>query len=221
MGRLTTLDLLLVEQGKAVLYCEGQSDFDILRSWAAVLEHPAKKFFNQPFYHPIGGRYAREAREHLFALRAINPDVKAVLLLDGDNRNLPDHEIQADNLEVIRWKRYEIENYLLIPKAITRFLSPDPEDLFDASVSEKAMAYLHSQFPESFFNDPLSDVYQAAVEIPASKQVLPAMLQEAERDVTKNEYYMIAECMEKSEIHPDVIAVLDKIAALHGDFDGS
>ena len=48
MSRLTTLDLLLAEQGRAVLYCEGESDFNILRAWSEVLKHPAKRFFAAP-----------------------------------------------------------------------------------------------------------------------------------------------------------------------------
>ena len=30
------------------------------------------------------------------------------------------------------WHRYEIENYLLVPNAIKRTLSPEPRDLFTA-----------------------------------------------------------------------------------------
>jgi predicted ATPase len=214
MGMLTTLDLLLVEQGRAVLYCEGQSDFDILRAWAEVLDHPARRFFTEPFYHPIGGRSPRDARQHLFALRAIRPSVRGLLLLDGDNRGLPDHEILDERLDVVRWRRYEIENYLLVPASIERFLSPDPQDLFGSDAAQKALDYLRSQFTESFFRNPLSDELQAVIDIPASKQLLPHMFQAAGRALDKNEYYMIAECMKKTEIHPDIGEVLDRIASL-------
>lgn len=131
LGRLSTPDLLLAEQGRAVLYCEGQSGFDILRAWATTLSHPALRFLNEPFFHAIGGRSPREARAHLFALRSVRPETKGLLLPDGDNRQTPAHELETSGLEIRRWKRYEIENYLLVPEAIQRFLSP-LQDLFTA-----------------------------------------------------------------------------------------
>ncbi len=70
MKRLTTQDLLLAEQRRQVLYCEGESDFKILEAWARVTNHPASKFFETPFFHSNEGRNPREARAHLFALRA-------------------------------------------------------------------------------------------------------------------------------------------------------
>ena len=122
MKRLTTLDLLLAEQGRQILYCEGESDFKILKAWATVLHHPARRFFDRPFFHSNEGRNPREAREHLFALRAIYPGEQGLLLLDGDNRGLPEREISGPGLIIHRWKRYEIENYLLVPEALRRYI---------------------------------------------------------------------------------------------------
>jgi len=214
MGRLTTLDLLLAEQGRAVLYCEGQSDFDILRAWANLLQHASKSFFDNPFFHSNGGRNPREAKAHLFALRGIHPHIQGLLLLDGDNRNLPDHEINAEGLSLVRWKRYEIENYLLVPDAIGRFLAPESDELFGQAAAEKAIEYLKTQLPDSFFRNPLSDVTAAAVEVPASKDLLPQMFEAAGRPLEKSDFFLIAERMTKDEIHPAVITVLDQVAAL-------
>jgi hypothetical protein len=74
--------------------------------------------------------------------------------------------------------------------------------------------YLRTQFAPSFFSNPLSDESQAAVEIPASKKLLPQMFDKAKRPMEKADFYLIAEAMKPEEIHPDVIAVLDKIANL-------
>ena len=54
-------------------------------------------------------------------MRAAFPDLGAVCLLDGDNRDEPDEETTRAGLVVLRWRRYEIENYLLQPGAIARF----------------------------------------------------------------------------------------------------
>ncbi len=214
MSRLTTLDLLLAEQGRAVLYCEGESDFNILRAWAEVANHPAKQFFAEPFFHPNGGRNPREAKGHLFALRAIHPKIHGLLLLDGDNRELPDQDLKATGLTIVRWTRYEIENYLLVPDAIRRLLSPEPDDIFTAGEADAAIEYLTNQLPAPFFADPLSDRVQAIVEVPASKKLLPEMFAAAKRPLEKSDFFLIAENMFAAEIHPEVIRVLDKIAGL-------
>lgn len=215
MARLTTLDLLLAEQGRAVLYCEGPSDLNILREWARVLDHPARHFLQAPFFHSNGGRNPREAKAHLFALRAIRPGITGLLLLDGNNRQIEDHELSADGLTILRWKRYEIENYLLVPEAIRRFLAaPDTADIFAVNRAERAEQYLKTQFAESFFANPLSDDTQAVVEVPASKRLLPTLFAAAGQDLDKSDFYQLAAVMQPSEIHPDAIRVLEVIAAL-------
>ena len=211
MGRLTTLDLLLAEQGRTVLYCEGDSDFNILQALAKVLDHRAKAFFAHPFFHRNGGRNPREAKAHLFALRAIRLGIPGLLLLDGDNRKLGDQELIAEGLKIVRWRRYEIENYLLVPDAIRRMFEPT---LFDPNAAERAIDYLRTQMPGSFFANPLSDETEAAVEVPASKKLLPQMFAAAGRKLEKGEFYLIAERMAPAEVHPDVVHVLDQIANL-------
>ncbi len=218
MSRLTTLDLLLAEQGRAVLYCEGESDFGILREWSQVLNHPAKRFFSKPFFHVNEGRNPREAKGHLFALHAIHPSIRGLLLLDGDNRGLPDRELTANGLVIIRWRRYEIENYLVVPDAIKRTLSPDPRHLFTPSEASKAIDYLKTQLPPAFFDNPLADS-AAIVSVPASKELLPQMFEAAGRPLEKGDFFLIARSMRSEEIHPEVVRVLDAISRLLPDDD--
>ena len=214
MGRLTTLDLLLAEQGRAVLYCEGQSDFDILGAWADVLAHRSRKFFAEPFFHSNVGRNPREAKVHLFALRGIHSLIRGLLVLDGDNRSIDDHELAADGLTIARWTRYEIENYLLVPAAIRRTLVGDQGDMFVNAEADRAIAYMRSQFPTPFFDDPLSDETAAAVEVPASKKILPQLFEAAGRPMEKSDFFLIAQNMRKEEIHPEVTRILDAVADL-------
>ena len=121
LKRVSTTDLLMGGEVGGVLYVEGETDERILGEWARLLEHPARRFFERPFVHRLGGRSLRGAREHFFAMRAAFPDMRAVCLLDGDNRDEPDDELTSAGLAVLRWRRYEIENYLLQPEAIKRF----------------------------------------------------------------------------------------------------
>jgi hypothetical protein len=162
----------------------------------------------------LGGRNPRDAKGHLFALRAMQPNIQGLLLLDGDNRALEDHEVRAQGLTIVRWARYEIENYLVVPDAIKRMLGANMQDLFSMQEVDRAMAYLKTQLPEPFFADPLSDQIQAIMEIPASKKLLPEMFEAAGRPLEKSDFFLIAENMQKQEIHPEIIRVLDRIAGL-------
>jgi len=131
--------------------------------------------------------------------------------LDGDNRELPEHEIAANGLSIHRWKRYEIKNYLLVPEALRRFIAN--EDLFSAAQGEKALDYLREQLPPQTFVNPLED--NATVNtVRASKDILPQAFAAAERLLEKEDYFLIAEKMRPDEIHPEVRVVLDSIEAL-------
>jgi predicted ATPase len=210
MARLSTLELLLAEQGRAVLYVERDSDFRLLRAWAEVLGHPALRFFSDPFYRSLGGHNPREARRHLFALRAVRGGLCGMLVLDRDNRELPDREVAGEGLRVFRWTRYEIENYLLVPNALERWLEAR---LGGRLFAAPAMEFLRQQLPSPTFENPLED-NAAVMRIPASKDLLPQLFERAGIDVEKSDYFLVAETMTEDEIHPDVTAALDAIADL-------
>ena len=212
--QVSPLDLLLAEQGRAVLYCEDMSDWRILEAWAKRLSHPATRFFENPFIHTLRGRRPRDARRHLFGLRAVDEGVRGLLLLDRDNREEDEHELRAENLDFHRWGRYEIENYLLVPSAIERFLGPN--DLFHRSIVREVF---EAELPVSVFSAPLQDI-EALVRIPASRTILPKVFAQDPMRLSKADYYRIAEAMEPDEIHPEAIEVLDKIAGLLPDEDG-
>lgn len=213
LKRVTSLELLLAENSQGILYLEGTTDFDLLKAWADVLEHPLKKwFYSLPFWHNNQGRSPKEARAHFFALKAINPNLKAVLLLDGDNRNMPDREITVDGLTILRWERYEAESYLLHPKSLERFLNAEKEPLF----AKPAMDYLREHLPPAFFNSPLetSDYLRS---IPASKTLLPYMLAKAELAISKSDYFLLGQQMKKEELPYEVQEKLDAIHQLVRD----
>ncbi|MBI4383117.1 MAG: AAA family ATPase [Nitrospinae bacterium] len=203
LKRLTVMDMLLAESASGILYVESESDFNLLRSWAEVLNHPMGAWFNDsPLWRENKGRNPKEARAHFFALRAVKPKIKGYLLLDGDNRNLPDRELSGDHLTIGRWIRYEAESYLIHPEALLRFA--------EAGLPLYANNYLHDKLPGSVFRNPLeNDDYLNRT--PASKTLLPGFFKEANIDLPKSEYYRIAEQMKKEEIPPEVKEKLDQI----------
>jgi len=210
LKRVTSLELLLAENAQGILYLEGTTDFDLLKAWATILDHPLKQWFNSlPFWHNNQGRSPKEARAHFFAIKAIRPDLRAALLLDGDNRNLPDREIAADGLTILRWERYEAESYLLHPTSLERFLDTEKGPLF----AKPAMDYLRDQLPPAFFHSPLEASAFLRAE-PASKTLLPDLLAKAEVAISKSDYFLLAQQMRREEVPPEVEEKLNAISSV-------
>jgi len=209
---LPAMDILLAEQSPGVLYVEGETDFNLLRAWARVLNHPLYEWFaKRPFWRTNQGRHPQEARKHFFALRAVNAQQKGYMLLDGDNRGLPDHEITAEGLFVSRWIRYEAESYLIHPDALRRYVDSTTGPLF----GEPGAKYLADELPGAVLRDPLGD-HDYLNRTPASKTLLPGFFRAAQTLLPRNDYYLIAEQMRPEEIAPEVEQKLDEIAATFG-----
>ena len=213
LKRLSSLDILAAETGQNILYVEDESDYKILAEFARVLAHDFRRFAASPFVCPIHGRDAREARAHFFGLKAIRPQVKGVLLLDGDNRNLPEREIGADNLTILRWKRYEIENDLLHPQALLRFVEGPELDLLSRARRKNGEDFLKENFPPPALKDPLKDS-DYLVATAASKSILPDFLEKTETLLSKKDFFQIAAQMKPEEIHPEVKAKLDAMTPI-------
>jgi hypothetical protein len=227
LRRLSSLDILSAESRQNVLYVESESDFNILKAFAKVLDHKAMSFFNNPFYWSLRGSSAREGKAHFFALQAIYPQIRGLLFLDRDNRDLPDHEVSAENLKIVRWKRYEIENYLLVPSALLRYLKSmisirgemmEQPDLFQQNRIqhkriEQANAFFKDQFPPDALAYPLGE-NPFLLRIAASKELLPKLFEKIEINVPKKDYYQIADSFGSEEVHPEVKANLDLIAEI-------
>ena len=202
LKRITTTELLLGQDAGGVLYIEGESDERILKEWARILEHPAHNFFKRPFVHWLGGRSIREAKAHFFAMRAAIPDIRGLCLIDGDNRDEPDEETTNAGLIVLRWRRNEIENYLLQPDSIARFVD---------------FPLLESQVREAFWRQVPQETdlfgdHVALTRIKASEEFLIPLLQEAGLEISKRDLHLLAATMQNLEIHPEVAEKLDRIA---------
>ena len=198
----TTTDLLLMREFGAVLYVESESDAKILAEWARTLDHPARRFLDRPFVHWLRGRNLREAKEHFFAMQAVAPAARALCLLDGDDRDDPDEETTKAGLVVLRWRRYEIENYLLQPAAVLRYVGLP---LAAKVVDEEFRRHV----PPG--TDPFGD-HVSLVRVKASDEFLTPLLERAGRATPKRDLYMLAAAMTAEEIHPEVREKLDRIS---------
>ena len=216
LKRLSSLDILEAHDQRNILYVEDESDFKILAEFARILDHPFAKFADFPFICPLHGRNVKEARAHFFALKAVNPGIKGVLLLDGDNREPPERDLTPEALLVLRWKRYEIENYLRHPDVLLRFVAgPEPEngtspELLGWGRRKDGEDFLKENFPPGALREPLHDS-DFLVSTPASKTLLPEFLAKSGISLSKKDFFQIAAILRPAEVHPEVRAKLDAI----------
>lgn len=204
LGFLETPDLLFARERGAILYVENRSDEEILREWARVLGHRAMKFFAQPNVRLLRGRLLHMARRHFALLRTEFPELKGVCLLDSNNRRRNDEGTDQTGLRVLQWKRYEIENYLLYPAAIKRFV-----ERVDNADPREVDAEFRRQVPEGA--DLFGEVLALTV-VKASDEFLIPTLERAGRRTKKTDLYQLAAEMKPEEIHPEVVEKLDRIA---------
>jgi hypothetical protein len=157
------------------------------------------------------------AKKHFQCLRLAFPGLKGVCLVDADMVR----EVEAENgnttlegpngLSVVRWKRYEIENYLLNPSLLTRFLERDI-DLLNRAEVQRDVAHVELAFEENFPRnvDWLSNIPVLA-QIKGSS-FLVEVLSKTSRPVSKRDLFMVAAKSRSEEVHPDVKDVLARIA---------
>ncbi len=201
LKRVTTTDLLHGRGIGAVLYVEGETDEKILGEWARILNHPSQRFFKRPFVHWLGGRSIREAGAHFFAMQAAFPQMRGLCLLDGDNRDQLDEETKKSGLVVLRWQRYEIENYLLQLEAMKRFLD-------FPSLDREVEEAFHRHVPKG---TELFGNHVSLERIKGSNEFLVPLFEKIGFPTPKKDLYLLAAKMEPQEIHPEAIAKLDRI----------
>ena len=203
LRRITTAELVRARECGAILYVEGQSDENLLRVWAETLDHPARRFFERPNVHWLRGRLPNDARNHFSTLRVEFPNLAGICLLDGDNTESKGEESRQSGLLMLQWRRYEIENYLLHPEAIKRFVRGPVQTTLTVQRE------FHRQVPEDI--DLFGDI-PALVRLKASNELLVPMLERVGRRTEKTDLHQLAAVMKPEEIHPEVVEKLDRIA---------
>lgn len=217
---LSNTDLMQAMGARGVLYVEGYTDMAILRAWAARIGHRADKLLaTEIMWKPAAFQTRREgrgsggfeAREHFDALQLARGDLPGLMLLDGDARKeIADTEITGEGLQRRRWRRYEIESYLLHPDALARFV----ENAVGAAAGphvEDMLAWWRDKFPPAVVRAPLGD-HVFLDETKARTRLLPPLLEAAGlHGLPYTRYHEIAAAMRPEEIHPEITEKLDDI----------
>ena len=138
-------------------------------------------------------------------------------LLDGDaHRNIPDTDITGAGLQRLRWRRYEIESYLVHPDVIARFIEAVVGADSAESHVEDMLAYWQGAFPPDVVKAPLND-HEYLIEAKARTRLLPPLLEAAGlHGLPYTRYHEIAALMRSDEVHPEVTEKLDAICRAFG-----
>ncbi len=123
------------ETTKRVIYVEGSTDLSMLKSFAEKLEHPSLPIFEDKLYYYYTADNLPESdlkkdlekqtgayqppRNHFYAVKSCVEEFKGIGIFDGDNKNHKD-DVKED-LAIVHWKKYELENYFAYPSVLLRF----------------------------------------------------------------------------------------------------
>ena len=209
-GPVRTLELELLRSdplrpvaapGRFVLYVEGPSDCDILRTWALLLSAALARAVADSSVI-LGGRRPVRAIEHFEALpcsasRSAAAGPRAVCVLDRDGIAAPvSRQAPPPGFEFFMWPRRQIESYLLVPTAIQRCMGLNRRD-------PRLRRRLGELLPE-----PSDEV--ALRDLDAKRLLAPKGALSREMGVPISPAG-IARNMNRSDLHGDILGLLDRL----------
>ena len=219
---LSNADVMQAMGVRGVLYVEDYTDINLLRAWAARLEHRASGLLaTELMWKPLvfraqEGRPGISARDHYRALQLVREGLPGLELIDGDaHRGIQSTPITGAGLQRLRWRRYEIESYLVHPDALARFV----EAVVGAESAlhvDDMRTYMRRELPPAMIDEPLGD-HPFLKGTKARTDIIPPILNAAEiHALPYTRYHEIAQVMLPEEIHPEVVEKLDAICRAFG-----
>ncbi len=221
---LSNTDVILVLKAPGVLYVEDYTDLAILRWWARTLEHPVYEaladriLWKKTVWSPRRGASGVKSREHYEALRLVREDLPGVELIDGDaHSDIQSTQITGTGLQRLRWRRYEIESYLLHPDSMARYVERKVggEEAAKIHVAD-LRKYFEENFPPAVLRDPLGDHAFFVGTKARTELITPALSAAGLHGIPHSDYHEIAFLMNRDEIHPEVSEKLDGIQKAFG-----
>ena len=223
---LSNAEIMQALDVRGILYVEGYTDIAILRAWAARLGHRAETLLTtELMWRPVVfqtrqtgvGNPGIRARDHYDALQLVRDTLPGLELVDGDaHQGIQGGAITGAGLQRLRWRRYEIESYLVHQDALARFVGSIVGAESAAPHVDDMRAYMRREFPPGVIDDPLGD-HPFLNGTKARTEVLPPVLNAAGiHDLPYTRYHEIAQVMLPEEIHPEVVEKLDAICRAFG-----
>ena len=223
---LSNADVVTAQSVRGVLYVEDYTDLSILRAWATQLGHRSEALLTNEVMWKTAVFQTRDggvenagirARQHFEALQLVREDLPAVELLDGDAYpGMQEKAITGAGLQRLRWRRYEIESYLLHPDALARFVEVMVGAQAAAPHVEEMLKYWRDEFPPAVVREPLGE-HEYLNTTKARTRLLPPLLKAAGIDeFPYTRYHEIGQVMLPEEIHPEIAEKLDAICRAFG-----
>ena len=229
LGVVTHSDLLEAEGARGVLYTEDFTDVDVLKAFAVALnDEPALKLLSREVVLksakaplPEGlGEYS--VQQHWNMLKLVREDLPALELLDGDSKNKADDSISgtAEGMQRLRWRRYEIESYLIHPAPLSRLVE---KRLGSGELAMQAIESLTNELrqklEQGFLDDPMhpTELVEAYLQSQkVSERLLPGLMQAAGLNVPKRDFFEIATHFRPEEVPPEIVERLNQIKQAFG-----
>ncbi len=209
------------EQTGWVLYVEGPTDLEVLRTFARTLKHArAMEVLSRPFVHYISTNLPQKARDHFHGLQEARPDLVGIALFDRLDKVV--HEGGA--LAVTMWRRREIENYLCSRDVLMNYAnSNEPGDLFEMAESDRRSKIMHDAIEEisrALISLDRPDSIPWSDDIKASDDFLEPVFKKffaglgLPIGLRKSEYHQLAALVTAENIDDEIREKLDAIVAV-------
>ncbi len=219
---LSNDDIMRAVAAPGILYLEGHTDLEILKACARVLGHRAETLLTTDvFWKPTvadtrAGGAGIKARDHYDALTLVKP-LPALELVDGDSHpGIQSTPLTGAGFQRRRWRRYEIESYLIHPAALARFVEHTVGPAAAATHIADLQAHLTATLPPAVLNEPLGDHTYLNNTKARTEIIPPALTAAGLPNLPYTRYSEIAGVMRPDEVHPDVIQMLDDLMQAFG-----
>ncbi len=204
LKKISAMDIINAQDKKFIFFAEGVNDLRILKTWASKSKHEVEKYLSEVFFESTGDDQIENAREKYKYLRVVEPSIKGFFIRDNVSKTVASQV--PPGLEVWYWPRKEIENYLVIPALLERFVQKQEPigGLFVKGRLKAAQQYLKDNLPPNVYKDPLIHDIDGK-----GSDFLEKFFKEIGIKISKGEFWQIADLMQMGEIHNDIKQVLD------------
>ncbi|HBG77702.1 MAG TPA: hypothetical protein DDW84_02470 [Phycisphaerales bacterium] len=206
LKKISAIDILNAQEKSFILFAEGIRDLRLLKSWAAILKHGVNEKLKDVFFEPTGDDQIDNARDKFKYLQVVAPKLKGFFIRDSVGKTNASQV--PPGLKVCYWSRKEIENYLIVPSVLERFVrrQGSSEELFFSAMVPKASQYLKENLSPKVYNKPLDNDIDGK-----GSDFLIKFFDEIGIQINKGEYWQIAEIMHEDEIHQDIKNMLNDL----------
>lgn len=228
-----------------LLFVEGTSDINMMKAIARLIDHGSYDLLCGPLnvYYTENvvpsddldtrldraGGYYGNFKKHFHTLRRFVTDLKGLAILDSDGKTIED--TSSPDLQILHWKRYEIENYIISPSLLLAYLQTQRgAGLFDReyhTAIDEALLEVAFEGNRNLLDEFHSQSQDMQSMLLADKK-MSAIAESAFKhysDITgaplllrKSEYYRLVEFIDPAVIPREVVDKLDVVEAfLHNE----